>query len=99
MMIGEHLRELRKDRGLTQEQLAKDLYINFRTYSGYEREESEASDEVKIKIAQYFNISLDYLLGLIHQPHPIDIGDEYVRLPFRFSSEAHKDLKHSQFMI
>ena len=93
MMIGERLRELRKDRGLTQEQLAKELYINFRTYSGYEREESEASDDVKIKIAQYFNVSLDYLLGLTQEAHPIDIGVEYVRLPFQFSTEAHKDLK------
>ncbi len=93
MMIGERLNELRKDQGLTQKELAEKLCINFRTYSGYEREESEASDDIKIKIAQYFNVSVDYLLGLIDEPHPIDLGDGYVRLPFKFSSEANRDLK------
>lgn len=99
MMIGERLSDLRKDRGLTQKQLSDALGVNFRTYSGYEREESEASDEIKIKIARYFNVSVDYLLGLIEQPHPIGIGSEYLRLPFQFGEDARKDLnKYIDFL-
>ena len=93
MMIGERLIDLRKDRGLTQRELSEMLHINYRTYSGYEREESEAGDEIKIKLAQFYNVSLDYLLGLIENPHPIQEGDNYILLPKSLSANGRKELK------
>lgn len=93
MMIGERLINLRKDRGLTQKELSEALFVNYRTYSGYERNETEASDEFKIQLAKYYNVSVDYLLGLIDEPHPIKNGDEYVRLPKHLSKNARKELE------
>jgi len=91
-MIGERLMELRKDKGLTQKELSEILFINYRTYSGYERDEIEPSDEFKVRIAQYFNVSLDYLLGISDNPHPIRKGDEYIRLPKPLIESARQEL-------
>lgn len=91
-MIGERLINLRKDRGLTQKELSEALFLNYRTYSGYERDESEASDDVKIQIARFYNVSVDYLIGLIDDPRPIKNGDEYIRLPKPLNTNARKEL-------
>ncbi|MCL2081914.1 MAG: helix-turn-helix domain-containing protein [Oscillospiraceae bacterium] len=63
--FSERLAELRKDRGLNQRELAKILFVSEDMISAYERGISQMSDDTKIKLAKYFNISLDYLLGLI----------------------------------
>lgn len=57
------LRELRKKRGISQLKLAMDLNINQNTVSRYEKLEREADYTTLIKIADYFGVSLDYLLG------------------------------------
>ena len=93
MMIGERLIDLRKDMGLTQKKLSEQLFINYRTYSGYERNETEASDDFKIRLAKFYNVSVDYLLGISDNPHPIQNGDDYVRLPKQLSKSGRKELE------
>lgn len=66
-MIGERLQELRKDHGLSQREFGEKLNLSPHTISSYERNCSEPKDEIKIKIAKIFDISLDYLLGLTDQ--------------------------------
>jgi len=56
------LKQLRKDKNLTQYQIAKILNIAISTYSGYEIGTSEPNLNTLIKLADYFNVSLDYLL-------------------------------------
>ena len=93
MMIGERLIELRKDMGLTQKELSEKLFVNYRTYSGYERNEIEASDDFKIKLAHFYNVSIDYLLGIDDHPHPIKSGENYIRLPKPLSANGRKELE------
>ena len=71
-LIGERLYDLRKDAGLTQDELAAILNINKHSISSYEREKSEPPDAIKIGIAKYFHVSVDYLLGLtrVRTPYP-----------------------------
>lgn len=57
------LKELRKERKISQLKLALDLNMNQNTISRYENMEREADYETLIKIADYFNVSIDYLLG------------------------------------
>lgn len=83
-MIGERLHELRKDAGLTQDDLAAILRINKHSISSYERDKSEPPDAVKIAIARYFNVSVDYLLGLTDHPQPLHPRDHCLRLPKGF---------------
>lgn len=56
------LKELRKERGISQLKLALDLSVNQNTISRYENGEREAGYDMLIKIADYFNVSIDYLL-------------------------------------
>ena len=83
-MIGERLLELRKDAGLTQDDLAAILNINKHSISSYERDKSEPPDAIKIQIANYFNVSVDYLLGVTDVPVALDQHKLSVRLPKGF---------------
>lgn len=56
------LKELRKEKGISQLKLAIDLSVNQNTISRYETGERQADYNMLIKIADYFNVSVDYLL-------------------------------------
>lgn len=62
------LRELRQSRKLTLEQLAKDLDFVKQTLSNYETGNRAPSLEASIALADYFNVSLDYLVGRSDTP-------------------------------
>jgi len=68
VMIGERLREIRKMRGITQEELAALVGTQKSAISSYENNKSEPNDRYKIIFAKKLNISLDYLLGTIDTP-------------------------------
>ena len=57
------LKKLRKERNISQLKLALDLNMNQNSISRYENGEREADYETLIKFADYFEVSLDYLLG------------------------------------
>ena len=57
------LAELRRARGISQLKLALDLSMNQNTISRYETGEREADYKTLIRLADYFDVSLDYLLG------------------------------------
>ncbi len=62
------LKEIRKKRGISQLKLAMDLNMNQNTVSRYETGEREPGINELIKIADYFNISVDYLLERTDNP-------------------------------
>ena len=57
------LKKLRQERKISQLRLAIDLNMNQNTISRYENMEREADYKTLIQFADYFNVSLDYLLG------------------------------------
>ena len=57
------LKKLRKQKNISQLKLAIDLDMNQNTISRYENMEREADYATLIRLADYFNVSLDYLLG------------------------------------
>ena len=61
--FGEILAELRQDRGLTQRDLAKLFFVTPGTISNYEKGRHLPDAERLIKIADYFSVTTDYLLG------------------------------------
>jgi len=91
-IIGERLAELRKDAGLDQTGLARLLSLSHHTISSYERNKSTPNDELKVKIAEIFNVSLDYLLGLINEPLPYKRNENCVYLPENATTEAKQDI-------
>ena len=62
------LKELRKKKHISQIMLAMDLNINQNSISRYETGEREADYATLIAIADYFNVSIDYLLGRTENP-------------------------------
>ncbi len=63
------LKEIRKARGISQTKLAMDLNTNQNTISRYETGEREPGNQELIKIADYFHISIDYLLERTDNPN------------------------------
>ncbi len=62
------LKEIRKSRGISQLKLAMDLNMSQNTISRYETGEREPGINELLKIADYFHISVDYLLGRTDRP-------------------------------
>ncbi|MGG0825153.1 helix-turn-helix transcriptional regulator [Paenibacillus turicensis] len=57
------IRDLREDRDLTQQDLAKKLNITQATYSRYETGALDIPTVILIKLSKFYNVSIDYLLG------------------------------------
>ena len=62
-LFSKRLRILRKNKNLTQAQLGNALNLENSTISSYERNKIMPSSDVLLKIAKYFNVSVDYLIG------------------------------------
>ncbi|NSK19409.1 helix-turn-helix domain-containing protein [Dorea formicigenerans] len=62
-MIYENIRNLREDSDKTQKELADYLNVKQTTYSKYELGKINIPVEVFIKLADYYGVSVDYLLG------------------------------------
>lgn len=66
------LRQLRKERGISQLKLAMDLDMNQNSISRYETGAHEADYDTLIKLANYFDVSIDYLLEQTDNPRRAD---------------------------
>ncbi len=75
-MFGDRLKELREEKQLTQEELGKFLNVSRQAISSYESEETEPSINNLIKLANIFNISLDYLLGRTKERYNLNLKDK-----------------------
>lgn len=69
--FSERLKELRKEKQLTQQKLADDLGVNRVNITRWEKGNIEPNLETLSLIASYFNVSTDYLIGIEDNP-PID---------------------------
>lgn len=63
MSIGERLTKLRENKGYMQKEVADKLGIAPNTLSGYERDLRNPDSNTLIKLANYYNVSVDFLLG------------------------------------
>ena len=63
------LKELRKSRKMSQLKLAMDLNMNQNSISRYESGEREADYATLVRLADYFNVSVDYLLERTDNPN------------------------------
>lgn len=81
-MLGDRIHKLRTDCNISQKDFAKILNISNSTLSQYESNLRIPSDDIKIKIATYFNVSLDYLLGItnIKNTNSESIDEEFSEL-------------------
>lgn len=75
-ILGNRIRILREEKSISQLELAKILNIANTTLSQYESGKRIPSDSIKKKIADYFNVSIDYLLGRTDVKNSYDSADK-----------------------
>ncbi len=63
-ILGRRLKELRAEKGLTQQQVTEHFQISRVTYLRYEKGQREPSLEMLVGFARFFGVTTDYLLGL-----------------------------------
>lgn len=68
MRLYPRIRNLREDRDLTQKQMGEVLSCSQRVYSNYERGDIDIPTATLIKIADFHNVSVDYLLERTNNP-------------------------------
>lgn len=76
--FGELLAELRQDKGMTQKQLAEIFFVSVGTISNYEKGKHLPDVERLKMIADYFNVTTDYLLGRCSSNLSPNILDEQI---------------------
>ncbi|WP_312641429.1 helix-turn-helix transcriptional regulator [Hydrogenoanaerobacterium sp.] len=69
-MIFQHIKDLREDADLSQAQIAQILGMAQNTYSQYETGKIAFTDEVLIKLADFYGASVDYLLDRTKEKRP-----------------------------
>jgi len=72
MYIYNRIKDLREDSDKTQTEIANILGIPYQQYARYEKGKYELPMHQFIKLARYYNVSLDYLAGLIDTPEKLE---------------------------
>ncbi|AGZ24989.1 XRE family transcriptional regulator [Staphylococcus pasteuri] len=93
MTFGDRIKKLRKDRGLTLQQLSDDLHEQFPAkdkrnsftkgkLSNWENNKSEPIAKTVSQLATYFGVSMDYLIGLEDDMFHVDTNVNYYQVPY-----------------
>ena len=67
-MLYRRIRDLREDSDKTQKELSKILNCSQQVYSNYELGQRDIPTDILIKLSKYYNVSVDYILGLTENP-------------------------------
>ncbi len=70
MVMNLRIRDLREDNDLTQKTVAKYLMCDQSLYSKYERGEREIPLKLVVALAEFYNVSLDYIVGITDEAEP-----------------------------
>lgn len=98
----QRLKDLKEDADLTQKQVAEIIGVSINHYGKYERGETDLPFEKAIILAEFYNVSLDYLAGRTNNKkgkHSPDLTDDELRLleQYRMLTERSKG-KHDILM-
>jgi transcriptional regulator with XRE-family HTH domain len=81
-MYGKRLKDLRKNKNWTIEDVATKIEVGRSTYAGYETEHRKPPLEIISELASLYNVSTDYILGLTNESEPTKIeynASEYLK--------------------
>lgn len=100
-MFSERLRELRNNAGISQKSLAAALQVSQQAVAKWESESSSPNPEMLSRIADYFGVSADYLLGKTDikktSGSSTEVTDEDIQFALfggKVSKEAYEDVKN-----
>ncbi len=72
MAYYQRIRDLREDHDLTQNQVVEILQMHKTTYTNYEQGKREPPFEFMIRLALFYDVTIDYLAGLTNVPRPLE---------------------------
>lgn len=87
------LKELRKDKGLTLDDIEEELGIGRGTYNNYENGKSFPKFKTLVKIAAFYDVGIDYMLGVEREPCAKEVDDDS---DFKFLEEMY-DLEYCPY--
>ncbi|MBQ8556958.1 MAG: helix-turn-helix transcriptional regulator [Clostridia bacterium] len=73
------IRDLREDHDMTQDELVARLGMNKTTYTNYEQGKREIPFALVIRLAELYNVSIDYIAGLSATPTPLHGSNIYFK--------------------
>lgn len=79
-MIGQTIRDLRKQKRISQTELAKTLHVSQQTVTAWETGKAEPSSSAISSLADYFNVTTDFLLGRPKKINNTDENTDYAAL-------------------
>ena len=91
MKFSDKLRMLIEERNLTQKQVAIDLNVAASTMGGYVQGSSEPDFDTLIRIAEYFNVSTDYLLNRLSK-NTVDQDEEELLRVYRSMEKEYRQI-------
>lgn len=107
-IFSDRLKKLRKQHKISQEALAKELFISQQAVGKWENDKATPNPEMLAKIADIFDVSTDYLIGRINQEEPTpeewdsltDMQKDIIVLMGNMSHEQQKDLlEHAEYQF
>ena len=82
------LKEIRNQLNIPQKDVCASLRIPQNTYSQYENGKREPDSDTLSRIADFFDVTVDYLLGRTDEPNPINLDKELEGVRFALYSES-----------
>ncbi|EGT5508120.1 TPA: helix-turn-helix transcriptional regulator [Clostridioides difficile] len=92
-MIGYRIKELRKEKDITQKELATFLGLTPKMISFYEKEERFPPHDIILKLSDFFDVSTDYLLGKVNVKNVDNLSELELIENLNFSDDIKEALK------
>ena len=93
-MLGERLQYLRLEKGMTQKELSKVFKVSLKTIQFYEQNRTIPDIYLVAEMAKFFNVSCDYILGVVNTPIPLDEREaeakDHIYMPKEFMKKCTK---------
>ncbi len=104
MKLGERIKSLRLEKDITQDKFSEIFQISKSNVSKYENDIIEPNNELLLKIASYFNVSLDYLLGNSdirnpYKPASTELNKKDIKEIDKYMEKVEKDLTNEAMMF
>ena len=98
LLFAKRLRELRKEKGISQVELGEMLGYGYSAISGYENGRNEPSFTDLIRICEALDVSADYILGIsaVRRPYAVLDKNDLIRLHNRAAELAKECRRHFQ---
>ena len=87
------IKDLREDKDLKQSELAEIINTSQQNLSNYEQEKSSPTKDIWIKLADYFNVTTDFLMGKTNNPNNENLTDGLT------SEEIKELIKYKEMLI